>query len=246
MSAWGTAPPKTGFDQEHSDFDKILKLVVVNKGPASQVKYKVLKANVKLLDAYLAKLTAVPRSEFDKWTRNQQMAFLANAYNAFTMKLIALHYPVKSIKTIGGFFSSPWKQEFFSLWGKKRNLNWIEHGFLRKVYKEPRLHFALNCASIGCPALRDESYKARILDQQLDKQARRFLSDRSRNYIKDDKLYVSKIFDWYGDDFVKKYGSVVKFIAKYYTSNEVLKNKIASGKFDLDFPDYNWSLNEYK
>ncbi len=130
------------------------------------------------------------------------MAFLINAYNAATVQKVLTRYPdIRSIWDFGKIFGNPFKDEFIPLLGAKRSLDWIEHDTLRKRYREPRLHFALNCASVGCPMLREEAYVASRLENQLEDQARRFLSDRSRNRYRDGKLEVSKIFDWFKDDF---------------------------------------------
>ncbi len=154
----------------------------------------------KVLDAY----SAVPRAEFDAWSQPQRMAFLINAYNAFTVELILTKYPdLKSIKDLGSFVQSPWKKKFFKLLGDERYLDWIEHEQLRPNYADPRVHAAVNCASIGCPALRNEAFTAQKLDAQLDDGMQRFMADRTRNRFKDGKLEVNSIFKWFREDFEK-------------------------------------------
>jgi Protein of unknown function, DUF547 len=134
------------------------------------------------------------------------MAFLINAYNAFTVELILTKYPgLASIKDLGSMFSSPWKPKWIPLLGGKVSLDDIERGMLRERgrFDDPRVHFGVNCASIGCPPLREEAFVAERLDAQLDEQALRFMSDRTRNRFDAAarRLELSKIFDWYGDDF---------------------------------------------
>src|SRR6185295_5475957 len=146
-------------------------------------------------------LSGVSEKEFKGWAREEQMAFLINAYNAFTMEKVLTRYPdIRSIWDFGKVFGNPFKDEFFSLLGRKSSLDGIEHGLLRKkgAYDEPRIHFAVNCASVGCPMLREEAYVAERLEAQLEEQARRFLADRSRNRFAGGRLEVSRIFDWYG------------------------------------------------
>ena len=125
-------------------------------------------------------MSAVPPAEFERWSREQQMAFLVNAYNAFTVELILTRWPdLKSIKDLGSLLQSPWKKKFFVLLGEERHLDWIEHEQLRPRYQDPRVHAAVNCASIGCPALRPEAFVAPRLDAQFDDGMQRFMSDRT-------------------------------------------------------------------
>jgi hypothetical protein len=228
-----------GFDQSHAAWSALLKkhVVVLQGGKSSQVRYAAFAKDRTALKAYLDTLSGVKEAEFRNWSKPQRMAFLINAYNAFTVELILAHYPVKSIKDIGSdLFNNRWKMMFFKLFGQDSSLDQIEHDMLRKpgAYDEPRVHFALNCASIGCPMLREEAYVAERLEHQLEEQARRFLSDPARNRYANGRLEVSKIFDWYKEDFAPR----EKFFARYAdalggTSKEIL------------FLDYNWALNDF-
>ncbi|MCB0406873.1 MAG: DUF547 domain-containing protein [Bdellovibrionales bacterium] len=233
------------FDHTHALFTDVLKNFVVTKDHKSEVNYKALKENAQGLNEYLHSLSEIKRETLQTWSKNQKMAFYINAYNAFTLKLLIDHYPVKSIKDIGSFFSSPWKKEFISLFGKKVHLDHIEHDILRKEFSEPRVHFAVNCASIGCPALRDEAYTAEALEKQLDEQARLFLNDSSRNRvdIKDKTLYLSKIFKWFKEDFEKNGMTIPKFIKPFFSK---LDPKIDLNTFKIEYTNYDWSLNEIK
>ena len=175
-------------------------------GQASQVRYAGFKADSAALNRYLDSLSAVTEAAFKTFSKPQQMAFLINAYNAFTVALILTKYPaITSIKDLGSLFSSPWKPKRIALLGSKVSLDDIEHGMLRERgrFDDPRVHFAVNCASIGCPPLREEAFVAERLDTQLDEQTSRFMSDRTRNRFAaaSARLEVSKIFDWYGEDF---------------------------------------------
>lgn len=218
-------------------------------GSASSVDYAGFQRDRAALKSYLDALSAVPPAEFDRWPLNRKQAFLINAYNAYTIELVLTRYPdLASIKDLGGWFSSPWKQRFFQLLGESRSLDDVEHTLLRgdRAFDEPRIHFAVNCASIGCPALRPEAYAADRLDAQLEDQTRRFLRDRSRNYYRasDHTLVVSKIFDWYADDFNDE--TVMNFLQQYsdeLTDDPAAERQLARGAFDVAHSDYDWRLN---
>lgn len=231
-------------NQFHKDWDELLKTYTSPVGPVTKVDYKEWKKHPEKLNRYLASLSEIKKRQFESWNKNQQLAFLYNAYNAFTIKLILDHYPIASIKKIGGWFSSPWKISFFSLLGEKTNLDTIEHQMVRKNYHEPRSHFALNCASIGCPQLRGEAYLPTKLEPQLQEQALLFLNDSSRNFVdlKNNKLKLSKIFDWFKIDFGGSDKDVILFVAPYI---HILKPPPQDLDFwKLDFFEYNWALNE--
>jgi hypothetical protein len=150
-------------------------------------------------------------------------------------------YPgINSIKEIGNFFSNPWSRKFIALEKKTVSLDYIEHKILRPEFKDPRVHFAVNCASKGCPRLRDEPYEGDILDDQLDAQAREFINDERNTFIKAEKLFISKIFKWFEDDFS---GNPLAFI-RQYASKDLGETLNASGKkVTIHYLDYDWSLN---
>lgn len=239
-----TARAAQAFDHTHAAWDKWLKEHATATGPVTTVNYKAAKEKPDSLNAYVKTVTSVTREEYDKFSADEKLAFLINSYNALTVKLIVDNYPVKSIKDIGNVFTSPWKKKFFSLLGEEMNLDGIEHGMIRKNWNEPRIHFAVVCASKGCPQLRPEAYVAARVTKQLDEQASSFLKDSSRNkYVAaENKLMLSKIFDWYGGDFVKKAGSVPNFVAPRMAANKDEEEKIK--KADVSFLDYDWTLNE--
>lgn len=232
------------FDHTHAKWTKVLKEYQNAQG---LVKYKKLKADATKekshpFNAYLSEIQAVKYTEYKGWQKNEQKAFLMNSYNALTVKLIVNHYPVKSIKDIGGFFGKPWGVEFFSLLdGKIKSLDPIEHKWLRPQFKDFRIHAAVNCASISCPPLRNEAFVASRLDAQLDDQMQAWLQDSSRNQLEGKELKVSKIFDWYGDDFEKWGGGVVQVIKKYAGSERTIASEV-----EVDYLDYDWGLNEAK
>jgi hypothetical protein len=232
------ATPVLAFD--HGQWDALLKknVVVLEGAKASQVRYA--EVDRKALQGYLKGLSGVSEGEFKGWPREEQMAFLINAYNAFTVEKILTRYPdLRSIWDFGKVFGNPFKDEFFTLLGRKMSLDGIEHGMLRKNYREPRVHYAVNCASVGCPMLREEAYAAARLERQLEEQAVRFLSDKSRNRFRDGRLEVSKIFDWFKEDFAPRQA--------YFARHAKLLG-VPGGAHVPDLPltflDYDWSLND--
>ena len=239
-----------GFDHSHAAWSALLKkhVVLVDGGKASQVRYAEFAKDRAGLKAYLDMLSSVTEADFRGWTKPQQMAFLINVYNGYTVELILANYPLKSIKDIGSdLFSNRWKKKFFKLFGRDSYLDQVEHEILRKpgAYNEPRVHFAVNCASIGCPMLREEAFVAERLDAQLEEQARRFLSDRSRNRLSGSRLEVSKIFDWFKEDFGVRERFFAKYAAQLADGAEQQK-LVADGKAPLSFLDYDWSLNDVR
>ncbi len=246
-------------DHRHTVWTALLKkhVVLLDGGKASQLRYAGMAADGGALKAYLATLSAVSTAQFDAFSKAQQQAFLINAYNAFTIDLVLTRYPkMTSIKDLGNLLQSPWKQKFVPLLGVTTSLDGIEHEMLRVRgrYDDPRVHFAVNCASIGCPMLREEAFVAERLDAQLDEQTQRFLSDRSRNRWNPatGKLEVSKIFDWYGDEFKlghRGIASLPAFLARHagrLADTPADRERIAGQKVPLGFLDYDWRLNDVK
>ena len=223
------------FDHKHQPFSDLLGDVVSMQGHQSRVDYPRLIETRGQLDQYLASLSSVPRTTFDGFTKDQQLAYLINTYNGYQLRQVIDHYPLKSIKDVGSFFSSPWSKEFFILFGEAASLDYVEHQLIRKLFKEPRIHFAVNCASISCPPLSNQAYVALRLDDQLEHAASNFLNDTEANYLKGETLYVSKIFDWYEEDFPN---GVINFASRYRSGLP------DANQIKLRFSDYNWNLNK--
>jgi hypothetical protein len=258
------SPAAHAFDHSHAAWDALLKrhVKLVDGGKASQVRYAGFAKDRSALGAYLAEVSKVGEAEFRGWSRPQQMAFLVNAYNAFTVELILTKYPdLKSIRDLGNvLFNSPWKRRFFTLLGREEHLDGIEHGMLRKpgAYDEPRVHFAVNCASVGCPMLREEAFVAARLDAQLEEQARRFLSDRSRNRFnpQSGRLEVSEIFKWFKEDWTSGWRGIgsagpvtsrEQYFARYadlLADAPADRRLVAEGRAPIAHLDYDWSLND--
>lgn len=240
---------------DHGQWDALLKqhVLPLNGGQATQVDYQGFADDKAQLDRYLADLSQVDNADFDNWSKDEQLAFLINAYNAWTVDLILTKWPdLDSIKDLGSFFRSPWSKSFIPLLGETRSLDDIEHNLIRGSdrYQDPRIHFAVNCASIGCPALRNQAYTGEQLEAQLEQQTQLFLEDRSRNRIEGGKLALSSIFKWYREDFEKgwkEYDSLESFLVNYAVSLSLTPEDITQlkeKKMSIRFLDYDWALNK--
>lgn len=225
----------------------------VNDGRATQVDYEGISQKRDQLQSYLESLSSVTRDDFDSWNNDTQLAFLINVYNSWTVELILTKYPdLDSIKDLGSFFSSPWKKKIVRLFGETHSLDDIEHDLIRGSgrYNDPRIHFAVNCASIGCPALRAEAFRGDILQQQLDNATTLFLKDSTRNRLAGDVLEISSIFKWYKEDFEKGwlgYNSLPQFLNSHAGDlgmSDKQKERLASGEIKIKYLSYDWKLNK--
>lgn len=242
------------------DYAALLEARVDKRG---LVDYAAIKESPARLDATAAAIGDLPRATYEGWDRDAQIAFWINAYNALTIELIVDHYPIQpsllkrmvfpanSIRQIGG----AWDKITFPVMGEAMTLDHIEHEELRKHFKEPRIHAALVCAALSCPPLRREPFRGDSLDAELDDQVRRFLArpdgleiDRKKGVVR-----LSAIFDWFGGDFVEQYGvdgsrfdaptrAVLEFVGRYVSDAD--RRYLESGDFDVEYFDYDWTLNE--
>ena len=202
------------------------------------VDYEGLKNDEAKLDRYLKVLE---KTDTKALSRNEQFAFYINAYNSSTIKLILSDYPgIKSIKELGSLFKSPWKKNICRIEGKIITLDDIEHNILRPRFKDPRVHFTINCAAKSCPPLRSEPYRGGDLEQQLDEMTRAFINDLENNRLEDLTLYVSSIFKWFKEDFNK---DIIGFFLKYAKGNLKRQLEARRGKIKVKYLDYDWSLN---
>ena len=230
-----------GFDHSHAEWDAVLKKYVRHTG----VDYAGIKATgTPSLERYLKSLEAVAEGQYRAFSQKQQLAFLINAYNAYTIRVVIEHYPIKSIRNIGPKDGSVWKKPLVSLhriWGKSLSLNTLENGIIRKKFSEPRIHFALNCAAKGCPSLRGDAYTAKGLERQLASQTRNFIRQSSRYDPAKNTLFLSEIFKWYEEDFSKTKPSVAAYAAQYLTSE--VQSAVSGGGIRVEYLPYDWSLN---
>jgi hypothetical protein len=254
-----------GFDHEHVAWDRLLAkhVRIAADGTSSRVDYRGFLADRPQLRAYLDALSAVRADEYARWTKPQQFAFLANAYNAYTIEKVLTRYPkLDSIRDFGSVIGNPWKDRFFELLGKRQHLDGIEHETMRApgVFDEPRVHVAVNCASIGCPMLGDRAFVAPRLDEQLEALMRRFLADRTRNRYDaaSGRLELSRIFDWYADDFRREgrsflgrpgFAGVADVGARYadvLAVGEADRARLRARQASVSFVEYDWRLNDLR
>ncbi len=248
---------------DYDDYGPVLKSYVDDNG---MVNYKELKSHREQLDAFAKRLETLEPTVYSGWDEQKKIAFWLNAYNGFTLKAIIDHYPIKSsffkarlypknsIRQISGV----WDKLKFPVMGRKRTLDEIEHEILRKEFNEPRIHMALVCAAMGCPPLRNEPYTGELLDEQLNDQASRFLKNPLRFRVdrKKKRVYLSPIFKWFGEDFIRTYGTdhkfrnydkderaVLNFVSGYLS--EEIQNYLTDQELSVKHLDYDWSLNEH-
>lgn len=220
---------------------------------SGQVDYENLKNNRSPLDEFNASLAAASPSLYESWSDLEKIAFLVNAYNSLTLAAILDNYPTKSIRYIPGV----WNRQKFEVVGQEMTLDYIEHELLRKQFNEPRIHMALVCASIGCPPLRTEPFMGDRLDEQLSDQTRTFLANPNNFRIDRDakRVYLSSIFEWFGDDFKTTYGmpqnfknlngketAVLNFISQHLSPAD--RDYLTQGGYRVSYLDYDWSLND--
>lgn len=227
----------------HSQFSSLLKAYVTrDKNGLNRVDYKGFKNKQGNLKAYIKSLEAVKVTSL---SRAEQFAYWANLYNAVTIDVVLEAYPVKSIKDIdispGIFSNGPWGKKLVTIEGTKISLDDIEHQILRKVHKDPRVHYAVNCASVGCPNLQTEAFEASKLEAQLEKAAKDYVNSNRGAVVKGNRLSISKIYVWFKKDFGGNDAGVLTHLKKYAAPK--LKEKITKiGSINSSF--YDWTLNE--
>lgn len=242
-----TSASKSVRDVDHSAWDRLLK-TYVKPGPdgLNRVDYAAFKREGHAaLKSYISGLQAVDLATL---ARPDQFALLANLYNAKTVDIVLDHYPVKSIRDIslgggllGAFTGGPWKAKVLQIKGTELSLDDIEHGMLRPVFKDPRVHYAVNCASVGCPNLGTEAFTGAKLEAQLDAAARAYVNSRRGVDPRPDGLVISSIYDWYQKDFGGNDNGVIKHLKAYAAS--ALAQKLETTTSIADYA-YDWSLND--
>ena len=218
-----------GFSQT-SIFNDLLQKHVTNEGIVDYKSFKIDEAKLAVYILYLEK-TAPDNT----WSENKQKAFWINAYNAYTIKIILENYPLKSIMNINQEGKTAWKIPFAKIGGKTYTLDYIEHEILRKTLFDPRIHVGVNCASGSCPKLGNMAFTEDTIDATLEKLMTAFINDATRNKIKNNKVQISSIFDWFQEDFTKK-GTVIDYLNTYSDTKIDSNAKIGYLKYD-------WSLN---
>ena len=264
--SYGLEEVKTdSFDHSYATYNSLLNQYVIN----ARVNYEGFINSRAEFETFLRALGSVDEDVFESWTEEQRLAFWINAYNAFTIKAIIDHYPIKRSFTLVGIFYAPsdsilqikgvWTKLQFRALGNMVTLDEIEHQILRKKFNEPRIHMAINCASISCPDLRNEAYTPEKLEEQLADASTNFVNNPDKGvYVNEQsgKVKLSKIFKWFGDDFINNYGSkklfnnyslkenaVLNFTSEYIESEEV-KEYLMNNKLKIGYLGYDWHLNE--
>ncbi len=241
---------EASFDASYPTYARLLDSSVVGE----LVDYEWLAANRAPLDTTVARFASLDSGGYETMSRQDRMALWLNAYNAITLRSIIDHHPVRSIKEIDGV----WTGTTWPVAGRTVTLDQIEHDILRPVFEDARIHFAVNCASIGCPPLAEVPYIGDSLDVQLDRMARRFVNDPERTMIDSASgvMTVTEIFDWFGEDFVGQFQpahdteglsqterAVVGFVITY--ADDSLRAVVTSrGNWEIAYRDYDWSLND--
>jgi hypothetical protein len=244
--AFSVNAPKATMTVDHSAWDKILSTTVVaSPDGINRFAYgRVSKADKLGLKAYLATLQGVKVTALKA---DEQRAFWINLYNALTIDVVLDHYPVKSIRDIslgGGLFATgPWKKELVTVEGRKLSLDNIEHDILRKVWRDPRVHYAVNCASISCPNLMAKAFTGARLDEMLTQGARAYVNHKRGVNVSGGRLRLSNIYDWYAKDFGSSDAEIIAHVTGY--AEPALKQQLAGIKTIAGY-DYDWSLNEAK
>ncbi len=257
-------PTDANFVFSYDQFNNVLRDYVNQDGT---VNYAALKKNRGDLDGFARSLGRLPPPTYEAWSDDAKVAFWINAYNALTLKMVVDHYPIRPGKISGYVYPDNsirqipgvWEKFQFLLVGEKLALNQIEHEVLRAKFGEPRIHVALVCAAMGCPRLRGESYVGERLDQQFDEDARSFFADPGKFRIDrgGSKVYISSILKWFGSDFIQKYTPAQGFAGHEEAERAVLNfasthlppddgTYLRSDAYEVEYLDYDWSLNEQK
>ena len=212
----------------YTEYNAFLTAHVTSSG---KVNYSKIKQNLRQLENILTFIEINQPGE--NWTRNQKLSYWINSYNAYTLYFVAKEFPVNSILDIN---AKPWDVKFIPSQNGLISLNDIEHKKIRAKFNEPRIHFALNCASQSCPQLLNRAFKPTLLNNQLEKQTLNFLNDSSKNNLSNaSNIEISSLFDWYKDDFSKNGQNVIHFIQKY--------NPQTTSDAVISFMEYSWDLN---
>ncbi|MGF1686367.1 DUF547 domain-containing protein [Photobacterium japonica] len=218
---------------DHQRWQQLLDRYLVVAPSQTRFRYSAVTDNDQYaLGRYLRDLAAIDPRQLN---RREQFAYWVNLYNAQTVKLILAHYPVSSITKIGGFFSfGPWDDDVVTINGKPLSLNDIEHRILRPIWRDPRIHYAVNCASLGCPDLLPRAFTANNTDTLLEQAAKRFINSDKGVKIDSDRVQLSSIYDWYGSDFGTQ-AQLQQHLNRYRTGTPVTLQHVRY--------DYDWRLN---
>lgn len=230
------------FDQTHYLYGNVL----VKYTQSGMVNYAALKKNSRELDDYLASIAAVKREDFDRWATLDRLALLINLFNAATIRLVLINYPIKSIKDASCLKCDPWAKKVVDLFGKKISLKDLEDHVIHRGYPDPRVHFCLSHAAISSPPLRSEPYLGARLYDQMDDQGVLFLSNETINRVEPQAhiIFLSPIFKWYRNDFIINKKPLVDFLLKYFPNKE--RRLLQEGNWSIHYTRFNWALNDIR
>lgn len=244
-------------------YDDYAAVLLAHVNDAGLVDYQGLRRDQELLEGFLRDVAHLDPAEYARWSESEQIAFWLNAYNAMTLEVILKHLPREgstdgAFKTPAGIRDIPgaWNQQRFMVMGRFMTLDEIEHETLRRKFSDPRIHAGLNCGAVGCPPLPAVPFVGPRLAEQLEEQTRRFLSRNQQFRIDREhgRVFLSQIFQWYGQDFVNRYApedgfgsfdrkerAVLSFISRYVNPEDA--EYLREGQFRIDYVEYDWSLN---
>ncbi|MFQ5534990.1 MAG: DUF547 domain-containing protein [Sphingomonadales bacterium] len=239
---WSAHDPQSSVTVDHGDWNRLLANYVVRGGDdVNRLEYAAVgEDDRKRLRNYLAMLGRTPVSRL---SRDEQFAYWINLYNALTVNLVLDHYPVTSIRKIGGgpFSAGPWGRKIFAVEGVELSLDDIEHRILRPLWRDPRIHYAVNCAAVGCPELAARAYQATQMEEMLESAARRYVNHPRGVALANHRLKVSSIYVWYREDFGGGDSQVIAHLKAYAAPD--LARALSDIK-RIDSHDYDWSLND--
>jgi hypothetical protein len=248
------------FDHQYQEYGEVLKAYVKN----GRVDYASLQKNRTGIDNFMKQINGVNADEYKSWSREQQLTFWINTYNGWFLQIVIDRYPIRGSRLLGVLYPEKSVQRIAGIWdniktraaGREVSLNDIEHKILRPIFQEPRIHFSIVCASVGCPLLRSEPFRADFLQSQLEDAARAFINNSSKVRWNADRntLELSRIFDWFADDFQttadeswkklysKKNAGPVAFMSKYLPTDAAAALHKSAAK--IEYFDYDWTLND--
>ena len=239
---WRQFDPDSVLSVDHTKWDALLsRYLVIGEDGINRFRYGAVTPDDRaLLDSYIAELETRNVAGLN---RNEQFAYWANLYNAVTIRLIVDNYPVKSIRVIksGPFSPGPWKMKLITVMGQEISLDTIEHDILRAQWQDPRVHYAVNCASIGCPNLLDRAFRANTLERMLDAGARAYINHPRGVRVDQGQLKVSSIYKWFKEDFGGTQTGIIEHLKQY--ADDALAAQIDQQSTISDY-DYDWSLND--
>lgn len=239
---WNSSNENNAATVDHQKWQQIIDNLMVTKGEQNLINYAAAtKKDQQLLKQYISDLAGIDPRRYNK---KEQFSYWVNLYNALTVQLILDNYPLTSITKLGGFFNfGPWDDKVITIANQSLTLNDIEHRILRPIWQDPRIHYAVNCASLGCPNLANSVFTAENNDKLLTLAAKQFTNSNKGARIDGDTLTLSSIYDWYGVDFGNNQQQILQHIDRYRDKSAIDGQKLADWKGKIKYA-YDWTLNQ--